>query len=101
MKKRTFQTLIIDDESDARDVLRALMGGFVQTLRSAGKRTLSSEHWRFNRIEAVPRVSGMDLHPGTGFDILDVPNPNFKVVFTTAHDDLPSKPSNTGRCTTC
>ena len=93
MKKQTFQTLIIDDEPDARDVLRALIGRFCPNIEICGEADSV-----IGALEAIQQMKpslvflDVDLHPGTGFDILDVfPNPNFKVVFTTAHDDFALK----------
>ena len=93
MKKQSPRTLIIDDEPDARAVLRALIGRFCPYLEICGEADSV-----VGGLESIQRQRpslvflDVDLHPGTGFDILDAfPNPDFKVVFTTAHDDFALK----------
>lgn len=93
MQNQSYRALIIDDEADARAVLRRLIERFCPHLRvcaeaAAVGEALSAIH------EHQPAIVflDIDLQQGTGFDILDAfPRPEFKVVFTTAHDDFALK----------
>ncbi|MFN0176785.1 MAG: LytR/AlgR family response regulator transcription factor [Saprospiraceae bacterium] len=91
--KHNPKALIIDDEPDARAVLRSLIGRYCPYLEICGEADSvvgALESIRQQRPALV--FLDVDLHPGTGFDILDAfPNPNFKTVFTTAHDDFALK----------
>ncbi|MBC7775116.1 MAG: response regulator transcription factor [Phycisphaerae bacterium] len=93
MKIHNPKTLIIDDEPDAREVLRTMIGRFCPQLEICGEAdsvVAALESIQRQRPELV--FLDVDLHPGTGFDILDAfPNPDFKTVFTTAHDDFALK----------
>jgi len=93
MMQQNLKTLIIDDEPDARAVLRSLIGRFCPNMGICGEAdsiATGLESIRQQRPSLV--FLDVDLHPGTGFDILDVfPNPDFKTVFTTGHDDFALK----------
>ena len=93
MKNPHPKTLIVDDETNARSVLRSLIGRFCPYLDVCGEADSV-----LNGIESIQRLRpalvflDIDLHPGTGFDLLDAfPNPDFKTIFTTAYDDFALK----------
>lgn len=82
--------LLVDDEAPCRDALRIFLRTGYPEASIVGEAS--------SLAEATERVLGlapdlilldMDLGDGTGFDLLDhFPQPNFKVIFTTAHDDF-------------
>lgn len=93
MQNQTYRALIIDDESDARGVLRRLIERFCPQLRVCAEAAAVEEALAAIR-EHQPAIVflDVDLQTGTGFDILDaVPHPEFKVVFTTGHDEFALK----------
>ena len=93
MQSQTYRALIIDDESDARSVLRRLVERFcpqLQVCAEAATVEMALAAIREHRPAIV--FLDIDLQQGTGFDILDAfPRPEFKVVFTTGHDDFALK----------
>lgn len=93
MHSHTHRALLIDDEPDARGVLRRLIERFCPHLAVCAEAGTVEEALAAIR-EHRPAVVflDVDLKTGTGFDILDVfPRPDFKVVFTTAHDEFALK----------
>ena len=93
MQNQTYRALIIDDESDARSVLRRLIERFCPHLRVCAEATAVGEALAAIR-EHQPAIVflDVDLQQGTGFDVLDAfPHPEFKVVFTTGHDEFALK----------
>jgi len=93
MQTQTYRALIVDDEPDARNALRLLVGRFCPHLAicaeadSVTDALIAIQQFR-------PEVIFLDvtLKQGSGFDILDVyPRPEFKVIFTTAHDHFAVK----------
>ena len=93
MKQYNPKTLIIDDESDARAVLRSLIERYCPCLDICGEAdTVDAALEIIQQQRPALVFLDIDLHPGTGFDILDAfPNPDFKTIFTTAHDDFAVK----------
>ncbi len=93
MKNKQAKTLIIDDEPDAREVLRAMIGRFCPYLEICGEAdSVAGGLAAIQQLQPALVFLDVDLHPGTGFDILDAfPNPNFKTIFTTAYDDFALK----------
>jgi two-component system LytT family response regulator len=90
MQSQTHRTLIIDDEPDARATLYKLIERFCPHLYVSAEAAAVEEACKAIR-EHRPSIVflDIDLQEGTGFDILDAfPNPAFKVVFTTAHDEF-------------
>jgi len=85
MMQQNLKTLIIDDEPDARAVLRSLIGRFCPNMGICGEAdsiATGLESIRQQRPSLV--FLDVDLHPGTGFDILDAfPTPDFKTVSAT------------------
>ncbi len=93
MEHHTYRTLIVDDEADARNVLRQLIDRFCPQLRvCAEAATVELGIAAIREHQPALVFLDVDLQQGTGFDILDAfPRPDFKVVFTTAHDDFAVK----------
>lgn len=93
MQSQTYRALIIDDEADARNVLRKLIERFCPQLRvCAEAATVDSAFSAIHEYKPAIVFLDIDLQEGTGFDILDAfPRPEFKVVFTTAHNDFAVK----------
>jgi len=82
--------LLVDDEKPCRDALRIFLSTGCPEAHIVGEATSLAE-----ACAALPEVFpdlvllDVDLGDGTGFDLLDrFPKPNFKVVFTTAHDEF-------------
>lgn len=93
MTKINPKTLIIDDEPDARAVLRNLIERYCPQLEICGEAdSVNGALESIQRQQPALVFLDVDLPPGTGFDILDAfPSPVFKTVFTTAHDDFALK----------
>jgi len=93
MKNKHTKTLIIDDEPDAREVLRAMLARYCPNLEICGEAdSVVSGMETIQQMKPELVFLDVELHPGTGFDILDTfPNADFKTVFTTAHDDFALK----------
>ncbi len=91
--KNNPKTLIIDDEPDAREVLRYMIERYCPNLEICGEAdSVSTALESIQQQRPALVFLDIDLPPGTGFDILDAfPNPDFKTVFTTAHDDFALK----------
>lgn len=93
MQSHTHRALIIDDEPDARAALYKLIERFCPHLYVCAEAAAVDEACAAIR-EHRPAIVflDIDLQIGTGFDILDAfPNPEFKVVFTTAYDEFALK----------
>lgn len=87
------QSLIIDDEKDARDALRILVKKFVQNVEIIGE--AKGVKSGLSQIETLnPEVVFLDINmqDGTGFDLLDqLKEVNFHLVFITAYDQYAIK----------
>lgn len=82
--------LLVDDEAPCREALRIFLNAGCPEAHIIGEATSLAE-----ATTVLPGLSpdlillDVDLSDGTGFDLLDrFPKPNFKVVFTTAHDEF-------------
>jgi len=85
--------VIIDDEKDARQSLTTLLKTYCQDVEICGEAESVEE--AFTVIcQTKPNCILLDisLDDGTGFDLLDkFSNPNFHVIFITAHDEYALK----------
>ncbi|MFM1932396.1 MAG: hypothetical protein RL226_1699 [Bacteroidota bacterium] len=82
------KVLIIDDEKDARTVLKSLIGSCSNKLEIVGEAD-SPETGLIAIQELQPDVIFLDvqMRTGTGFDLLkQIEKPNFEVIFITAHN---------------
>lgn len=84
------QTLLIDDEPDARAVLRKMIGRYCPLLNVCSEAaTLEEALAAIQQYRPDLIFLDIDLGDGNGFDILKAfPNPDFHVIFVTAHDDF-------------
>ncbi len=82
--------LLIDDEPPCRDALRIFLRTGCPEARIIGEASSLAEAAHL-LAETSPDLLllDVDLGDGTGFDLLDrFPQPAFKVIFTTAHDEF-------------
>lgn len=89
MKTNSLSTIIIDDEPDARAVLRRLIGRYCPMLdvrAEVGSVAAGLEAIQLHQPGLV--FLDINLHGASGFDLLKAfPNPGFRIVFVTAHDE--------------
>ena len=82
--------LIVDDEPPCRDILRTFLQSDypeVQIVGEAG--TLEEATDLLKRSAPNLLLLDVNLPDGTGFELLDrFPEPEFRVIFTTAHDEF-------------
>lgn len=86
------KTLIIDDEQDAREVLLFLLRKHktIESIAQANSVQSGIEAIQKHNPELV--FLDIEMQDGTGFDLLNqFPNPTFRTVFVTAHDDFAIK----------
>jgi two-component system, LytTR family, response regulator len=88
MSQKVIEAVIIDDDADAREMLRLMIGKYCPHIHVKGEAdTVSSGK---NLIENTkPELIFLDVEmpPGTGFDVLSgLPDHQAEVIFTTAHD---------------
>jgi len=86
-------TVIIDDEKDARDTLRNFLTEYCQDISIVGEAD-SVENGVNSILKHQPNLVFLDINmaDGSGFDLLDkLPIHNFKLVFTTAYDQYALK----------
>lgn len=86
------KTIIIDDELDAREILRFQLKSFpnLNIIQEAHGVTSGVQAIRDTQPDLV--FLDIEMQDGTGFDLLNqFEKPNFKVVFVTAHDDFALK----------
>jgi len=90
LKTLKMTALLIDDESDARGVLRHLLERFCPHITVCAEANSVADGLAAIQHHQPDLVFlDVDLRSGNGFDILDAyPRPAFKVVFVTAHDDF-------------
>lgn len=88
--KPEIRILIIDDEAPCRQAMRAFINSGCPEAHIIGEAASLAE-----AVALIPQVSpdvlllDVMLDDGTGFDLLDrFPHPDFRVVFTTAHDEF-------------
>ncbi len=82
--------LLVDDEAHCREALRIFLHAGCPEAQIIGEASSLAEA-KAMLMELAPALIllDVDLGDGTGFDLLDhFPRPNFKVVFTTAHDEF-------------
>ncbi len=82
------KAVIVDDEADARAVLRGMAAAYCPEINFVGEADGVQSGVRLLR-QWQPDAVFLDiqLEDGTGFDLLDFfPHPTFQVVFSTAHD---------------
>ncbi|MBL7803685.1 MAG: response regulator transcription factor [Saprospiraceae bacterium] len=89
----TLRVFIVDDELHCRALLRNLLRDVcpeTQIAGEAGSITEAAEALRHTRPDLL--LLDISLPDGTGFDLLDrFPQPDFRVIFTTAHDEFALK----------
>ncbi len=93
MPNQMYPTLIVDDEPDARNVLRRLIDRYCpRLLVCAEAGTVADALAAIQEHRPALIFLDVDLRKGNGFDILDAyPKPGFQVIFTTAYDDFAVK----------
>jgi len=82
------RTIIIDDELDAITIIRSFLKTYCSDIEIVGEAVNISEAVKMI-LSSNPQLILLDiqLNGATGFDILDkFSNPNFQVIFITAHD---------------
>lgn len=82
--------LLVDDEAPCRNALRIFLNSGCPEAQIIGEAASLAEATEL-LLQAAPDVLLLDvaLEDGTGFDLLDrFPQPDFKVIFTTAHDEF-------------
>lgn len=86
----TIQILLVDDEQHCRDALRIFLASGCPEARIVGEASSMAEaRALLSKLAPDLVLLDVDLGDGTGFDLLDhFPKPDFKVVFTTGHDDF-------------
>ncbi len=82
--------LIVDDEQPCREALRSFLRTGCHEASIIGEASsLAEATERVSQLSPDLILLDVDLGDGTGFDLLDrFPQPNFKVIFTTAHDEF-------------
>lgn len=90
MSKTPIRILLVDDEQPCRDVVRFILNTHCPEASIVGEATsLAEAETMVPKLFPDLILLDVDLGDGTGFDLLDrFPQPNFKVVFTTAHDEF-------------
>lgn len=90
MQSQCYKALIIDDEPKARQALRQLIERFCPQLHvQAEAATVEEAMACIKQHQPAIIFLDIDLTNGTGFEVLDAfPKPNFKVVFTTGHEEF-------------
>lgn len=87
------KTLIIDDESSARQTLRTFLNQYCPEITMVGEANSvesGKEKIRSNQPELI--FLDIAMQDGTGFDLLQqIPFGSFQLVFTTAYDDYAIK----------
>lgn len=79
---------IIDDEPAARQLLRTMLTTLCPQVEICGEaNSVESAYVLIRQTQPNGILLDISMEDGTGFDLLDkFPNPNFQVIFTTAHD---------------
>ncbi|MDQ3142468.1 MAG: LytTR family DNA-binding domain-containing protein [Bacteroidota bacterium] len=84
---------IIDDETDARQLMRSFLNTYCPDVDIAGEADSVESAYKLIR-QVNPQVILLDIsmEDGTGFELLDkFQNPFFQVIFITAHDEFALK----------
>lgn len=93
MTQGALPVVLVDDEKDARKVLRSFISDYCPNLEIAGEASNVFDGFRIIR-ELNPKLVFLDIQltDGTGFDLLDkFSQTNFQVIFTTAFDQFAVK----------
>ena len=87
------KTIILDDEQPARSLLKTLLTKYCHNLTIVGEADNIEEGLALIQSKEFDLLFlDISFQEHTGFDLLDqIPLPDFKVVFTTAHDDFAIK----------
>ena len=87
------KTIILDDEQPARNLLNALLKKYCPYVEVIGEADNIEEGLTLIQSQELELLFlDISFQDCTGFDLLDqISLPNFKVVFTTAHDDFAIK----------
>lgn len=90
--------ILTDDETLDRDLLRALLEQYCNTIRIVGEATSVAEAAHLIN-EHKPQVVFLDIHmpTGSGFELFEkFPKRDFLVVFTTGHEEFGIKAVKAG-----
>lgn len=81
---------IIDDEQDARQMLRTIIETMCPDVEICGEAdSVESAYVLIRRTNPDGILLDISMGDGTGFDLLEkFPSPDFQVIFTTAHDEF-------------
>lgn len=84
---------IIDDELDARQVIRTLLETFCPEVEICGEAdSVENAYMLIRQTQPDAILLDISMDDGSGFDLLDkFKQPSFKVIFTTAHDEFALK----------
>ncbi|HPH19519.1 MAG TPA: LytTR family DNA-binding domain-containing protein [Haliscomenobacter sp.] len=84
---------IIDDEPDARQLLRSMLTTLCPDVEVCGEAdSVESAYVLIRQTQPHAVLLDISLEEGSGFDLLDkFPRPDFQVIFTTAHDEFALK----------
>ena len=87
------RTYIIDDEEDARNMLRAFISNYCPQVEIIGEADGVTNGYRKLMTEQPDLVFlDIQMDDGTGFDLLEkIKRPSFAVIFTTAFDEYAIK----------
>ena len=87
------QTIIIDDEKDARNAFRILVNKFVKNVDIIGEAdNVKNGIERIKRLQPELVFLDINMQDGTGFDLLDqLETIDFHLVFITAYDQYAIK----------
>lgn len=94
----TINTIIIDDEENARSNLKLILDDFCPTINVLGEAG-SAEEARKLIAELKPDLLFLDINMPNedGFELLDsIENKNFSVIFITAHNQFALKALKAG-----
>ncbi len=84
------KAIIVDDEQDARSVLRGMAAAYCPDIEFLGEAdSVQSGVLLIRQLQPDVVFLDIQMKDGTGFDLLDFfPQPTFQVVFCTAHDSF-------------
>lgn len=84
---------IIDDEPDARQLLRAMIDSLCPDVEICGEADgVQSAYVLIRQTRPHGILLDISMEDGTGFDLLEqFPHPTFQAIFTTAHDEFALK----------
>ena len=93
MSGTPFCALIADDEADARSIIKLFLHQHFPEILVAGEATGKAQAVELIKKNTIDLLFlDIELEDGTGFELLDsLPEINFKVIFTTAHDEFAIK----------